>query len=241
MFNIENDKWRQLRHKLSPTFTTGKIKMMFTTIDEVAVKLLKKIDSQSAADGGYVEIKDVLARFTTDVIGSVAFGIECNSLEIQDAKFYEMGTKIFSIPVNMLKRTLRSSFRELSRALRVKALPKEISDFYLGITRETVEYREQNPDVKRQDFMNLLVEMKKKGDITVEQIAAQSFLFFLAGYETSSSTMTYCMYELAVNQDIQRKARESVNKVLEKHNNQFNYDSVNDMDYLEQCIDETLR
>ena len=82
--------------------------------------------------------------------------------------------------------------------------------------------------------------MKKTNAMTVEQIAAQSFVFFLAGYETTSSTMTNCMFEFSVNENIQEKARESVKAVLAKHSS-LTYDAIADMDYLEQCIDETLR
>jgi cytochrome P450 family 6 len=239
LFNIENDPWRHLRHKLSPTFTSGKLKMMFGTICEVSDKLISEIDKE-VKETGQLEVKDKMARFTTDVIGTIAFGIDCNSLGDKDAKFYEMGTRVFSTPSSFFKRVMRNSFRGLSKKLHIKALPDEISDFYLGITRETVEYREKNPDVNRQDFINLLVQMKKAGEVTVEQIAAQSFVFFLAGYETSSSTITYCMYELSINKEIQEKARKSVEEAIKKHGS-LSYDAVSSMDYLEQCVDETLR
>lgn len=188
-----------------------------------------------------MEVKDTLARFTTDVIGTVAFGIDCNSLEDKDAQFYKMGTRIFSTPSSFYKRIMRANFTDLSLKLGLKSLPEDISDFYMGITKETVEYREKNPQVNRQDFMNLLVQLKKEKIVTVEQIAAQSFIFFLAGYETSSSTMTYCMYEFSVNEDIQEKARQSVIEAMSKHGNELTYDAVGDMNYLEQCVDETLR
>lgn len=44
------------------------------------------------------------------------------------------------------------------------------------------------------------------------------------------------MFELSLDQKLQEKARESVKRVLEKHNNQITYESVNDMQYLEQCV-----
>jgi cytochrome P450 family 6 len=68
-----------------------------------------------------------------------------------------------------------------------------------------------------------------------------TFLFVVAGYETSSSTMTYAMFEFSINEEIQQKARQSVYDALEKHGNQLTYDAVNDMHYLEQCVNETLR
>lgn len=58
----------------------------------------------------------------------------------------------------------------------------------------------------------------------------------IKGYETSSTTLTYCMYELSVNEDIQKKVRESVQNVMKKHGNKLSYESIGEMDYLEQCI-----
>lgn len=60
------------------------------------------------------------------------------------------------------------------------------------------------------------------------------------GYDTSSSCLTYCIYELSQNQEIQSKARESVKKVLEKHNNKMTYETCSEMHYLEQCINGEL-
>lgn len=180
LFNIENDQWRSLRQKISPVFTSGKLKMMFSTISDVADKLLAVIDKQMV-ETGQLEVKDTLARFTTDVIGSTAFGIDCNSFDDVDSKFYKMGSKVFTLRPRLISRLFRTAFKDLSRKLRMKSLPEDISDFYLGITKETVEYREKNPSVVRQDFINLLMELKKQNIVTVEQIAAQSFVFFLAG------------------------------------------------------------
>lgn len=56
------------------------------------------------------------------------------------------------------------------------------------------------------------------------------------GFETSSTTLTFCMYELSQSDEIQRKARESVQEALKKHGNSFTYESVNEMHYLEQCV-----
>lgn len=242
LFNLDGEMWRNLRHKLSPTFTSGKLKMMFGTISDVVDTLLSVIDKQ-VEQNGHMELKDTLARFTTDVIGNIAFGIDCNSLQEKNSKFYEMGTRIFT-PTNskfgFFTRIMKNNFKDLSRKLHMKVLPDDLSEFYLGITKQTVEYREKNPQVNRQDFINLLVQLKKENAVTVEQIAAQSFVFFLAGYETSSSTMTYCMFELSINEQIQEKARQCVLDAIKKHGS-LNYDAVGDMDYLEQCVDETLR
>ena len=39
--------------------------------------------------------------------------------------------------------------------------PKDVSKYFMKMVKDTVEYREKN-DVKRNDFMQLLIQMKNK-------------------------------------------------------------------------------
>lgn len=55
------------------------------------------------------------------------------------------------------------------------------------------------------------------------------------GIETSAAAITFCMFELSVNEEIQKKARESVHKALNNHGG-LTYEALNEMQYLQQCI-----
>lgn len=74
----------------------------------------------------------------------------------------------------------------------------------------------------------------------MKEMVAQSFVFFFAGFETSSTTMTFALFELAQHPDIQEKTREELTTVLEKYNNHVCYDSVKEMVYMQQVIDGNL-
>ena len=67
-------------------------------------------------------------------------------------------------------------------------------------------------------------------------IAAQAFVFFAAGYETSSSTIAFCLHELAVNQKIQERAREEIHVAIHKANGKLTYETVQEMKYLDTIV-----
>lgn len=58
-----------------------------------------------------------------------------------------------------------------------------------------------------------------------------------ARFETSSTTMIFCLHLLAHHQDIQSKARESIKEILVKYDGNWSYDAVMEMSFLEQIIE----
>ncbi|KAF2886191.1 hypothetical protein ILUMI_19982 [Ignelater luminosus] len=248
LFSLEGAKWRDLRVKLTPTFTSGKMKMMFPTLVECGRQLKEAMDIASKKDEP-INIKDFAACFTTNVIGSCAFGIECDCFKDKNSEFIKYGKTVFAAKgLELFKAFVAFASPSLARRLRLVVLPKESTKFFMRIIKETIDYRERN-NVVRKDFMQLLIDIrnnvkddKGKGiGLTFEELAAQAFVFFIAGYETSSTTMTFCLFELASNPDIQQKVREEIEEVLARNDDEIKYESLAEMKYMGQVIDETLR
>jgi cytochrome P450 family 6 len=70
----------------------------------------------------------------------------------------------------------------------------------------------------------------------MDSLAAQAFVFFLGGFETSSTTMTFCLYELSLHQDIQERVRKEIDVILKKHNGKITYEAIQEMEYLDKVV-----
>lgn len=241
LFTLEYEKSSLLRSKLSSTFSSGKMKFMFPTIVAIANKLVDWINEMIKTDNE-IEFHDLISRFATDVIANCVFGIECNSVRNPNAEFRKMGKRIFDKPeLSFMKLLLASAYPTLARLLRVRVQPKCISDYFMNLACETIEYREKN-NVQRNDFMDLLIRVKnsqtESDGLTMNEIAAQAFVFFTNGFERPALTLTYCLYELSLekNKRIQEKAWQEIQTVLERHNGNLTYEAMNEMTYCEQII-----
>lgn len=152
-------RWRPLRNHLSPVFTSGKLKGTFAQILNCSNDLVTHIDTLLKMEDS-INMREVAAKFTTDVIGSCVFGIKMNSLSEIENEFRRIGRNIFATNfTNILKIRLLQSTPFL-HSLLCKILPDEEMEMFMRITKETMEYREKN-NLVRPDFMNILLELKK--------------------------------------------------------------------------------
>lgn len=255
LFSIEGEKWRNLRVKLSPTFTSGKIKAMFKTIVDSSDSLLNVIARTANSDDHHIEIKELTVRFATNVIASVAFGLDANCIENADAPFRKYGQKFFDATLlNGFRFVSMFSFPWLLRWFRIRLIDRDVEQFMTDVVEQTLDMREKQ-NVVRKDFFQLLVQLRNSGTVrlddewetvisndetkqlTLKEMTAQAYVFFIAGFETTSSTMSFCLYETSKQPEVQRKIQEEIDTVLAKYNGEMTYEAVNEMKYLDACID----
>ncbi|CAB3222872.1 unnamed protein product [Arctia plantaginis] len=258
LFSVDGDAWKLLRQRMTPAFTTGKLKAMFPLIVERAERL-KSITLEAAADGKAVDARDIMARYTTDFIGACGFGLDADSLKDENSAFRKLGRKIFEFEVkDIIKAILKEIFPEIFYNLKMWVrIDKDMNE----LVGEILRMRNYKPS-GRNDFIDLMLECRMKGTIvgdslerqkpdgTPEEarlefndglIAAQVFVFFAAGFETSSSATSFTLHQLAYNQDIQKKAQDEIDRVLKKHDGKLCYDAVKEMEYLEWVFKEGMR
>ena len=203
LFNLPGQKWRDLRVKLSPTFTSGKLKGMFSIIKDCSQVLEDYLIKNVKSGVDVFEFRDLMARYNTNIISSVAFGIDNDCINEPDHLFRRMGAKIFEPSFkNGMKGILSFISPKLFSLLRLKQTDQEVEDFIFSIVKQSVEHREEK-NVSRNDFMQLLVQLKNQGYVSVDKgdkeggeiktdsgvvkkmdmnaLAEQVFVFFIAG------------------------------------------------------------
>lgn len=124
-------------------------------------------------------------------------------------------------------------------------IDSEAVDMFHKLLNEIIAFK-QSRSAKNNDFLQVLVDAIKGSDgdgkerkkpVTLDEVAAEAFCFYTAGYETSAIPMHLCLYELAKHPEVQQKVRKEIEGVLDKNGGNMTYEGVKEMKYLGQVID----
>lgn len=85
-------------------------------------------------------------------------------------------------------------------------------------------------------FIKFFVAIGDENEFTLDDIAAQGFIFYIAGQETTSSGAAFTIFELAQYPDLLARAQNEVHEVLARHNGQLSYDALQEMPFLDLCL-----
>jgi len=85
---------------------------------------------------------------------------------------------------------------------------------------------------------NMSPEVKKEDRLSDAQVMAQITTFMLAGNETSSTALTFTLWRLAQNKDVQAKLRAELRSVPD---DQPSLDTLYKLPYLDNVVRESLR
>lgn len=245
VLSLKGDRWREMRSTLSPSFTSNKMKFMFELVSKCSKEFVDYLYEHPEFSSS-MEAKDAFTRYTNDVISTVAFGISVNSMENRDNEFYKKGVDAtkFGGFFRLLKFFLFRINPRLTRMAGLSFLSRDTARFFRKVISETVRTRDEQ-NIVRPDMIHLLMQARDKDkpthQMTIDDITAQAFIFFLAGFDTSSTLMCYVVHELALNLDMQERLRKEVDRFIEEGNGQISYEGLLKMEYMEMVTSEALR
>ncbi|XP_043063926.1 cytochrome P450 6g1 [Drosophila ficusphila] len=252
LFFVRDLHWKDIRTKLTPVFTSGKVKQLYTLMQEIGTDLegaLKRHGEKSS--GKYVtEVKEICAQFSTDSIATIAFGIRANSLENPNAEFRNHGRQFIKFSIGRAKDFFVAFFLpKLVSLMRIQFFTPEFSHFMRSTIGHVMQERERTGMV-RNDLIDVLVGLRKEAAAEPSKphyarnqdfLVAQAGVFFTAGFETSSSTMAFALYELAKHPELQQRLRQEINEALLEGGGTLTYEKIQSLEYLAMVVDEVLR
>lgn len=105
-----------------------------------------------------------------------------------------------------------------------------------------IKRRRTHPDPDRRDILSLLVAARGEGgeEFSDREIRDQVMTLMFAGHDTSTSTLTFMLHELARHPEVTRRLREEQDRVLQGEGPAA-LQLEKEMPYLEMVLDEVLR
>ena len=193
-----------------------------------------------------VNMLDWFSKLTMEAILSTAFGVDTNIQMGENTETLEKAKALFEVPF-MVRLIARLPLGKL--LLKMMSSVRGNPATYLGdVVKEIIKTRRQQGSTGRKDLLHLMMTANEETTVegvsrlSDEEIVAQSIIFLLAGYETSSNTLSFILYHLALNPDVQDKLRTEIKEAVESNAKRKSlYELAQSMEYLDCVLKESQR
>ncbi|XP_059659920.1 cytochrome P450 714C2-like [Cornus florida] len=229
--------WAHQRKILAPELYMEKVKGMMNLITESTITLVNSWKSRIESEGGIADIKidHDMRSFSGDVISRACFGSNFSKGEDIFKKLralQEAASKKFMLTAIPGMRHLPTKGNR-----EAWALEKEVRTLILEVVKER---KEMGYD---KDLLQSVLEGAENSDLSQDEtdrfIVDNCKNIYLAGYETTAISATWCLMLLAANQEWQARVRA---EVLEVCGGKIpNADMIRKMKQLTMVINESLR
>ncbi|CAH1117887.1 unnamed protein product [Phaedon cochleariae] len=243
MFLQKDERWKAFRSRMTPVFSSKKIKALLPTLDSEC----RKMKAYLVRNTGILECKGICEKLMTNILARCVFGVDAHSFEEEDAEFRRISKVMFGFSWrNAVVQSMYFFMPRWAEWLRLHFIEKSIMDYLHRVYFESVKARKKYGFNKMNDLIDIIHEMESKKnsneDIDIDSFKAAAFAvqFFFAGFETTISTISFTLHELCLNLNVQDKLRAEILASISKHRG-ITYDSLLEMKYLDMCIHETLR
>jgi len=231
------DEWRKQRTTLSPTFHFDFLIDISPIFHQKAVLLLKEWEKQESLT---IDIKPWVTKYALDVLGCAVFGVDFDTLRGGSSEYEQAHLRVMDWfgwmgLLNLIPGLLKTKF--LFKDL--YGLITNIQKMTLDIVNKKLEDRKNNPkfDKSKGDLLDGM--LNHLSDLGMDEIVSNVWLFFIAGHETTSTTISWAMHYFAKFPELQTIAREEVDRVLESK--VPNHENVKGLIFLDLFIKEVMR
>ncbi|RVE75996.1 hypothetical protein OJAV_G00004360 [Oryzias javanicus] len=249
VFNAEDDQWRRIRGVLSPSFTSGRLKEMFGIMKHHSSNLVSSMKKKADKDEP-LDLKDFFGPYSMDVVTSTAFSVDIDSVNNPSDPFVTNIKKMlkfdFLNPLFLLV-AFFPFLGPIMEKMEFSFFPASAFDFFLSALQKIKSDHKNNKQKSRVDFLQLMIDSQKDNQngqqdkgLSDHEILSQSMIFIFAGYETTSSSLTFLAYNLATNPEVMKKLQKEIDATF-PNKAPIQYVPLMEMEYLDCVVNESLR
>ncbi|TBU30198.1 cytochrome P450 [Dichomitus squalens] len=261
-----HDHQRQ-RKIMNPAFSVPQLRSFLPLFQRIATKLSNKWKGELVATGELsLLLNKWLSRATLDVIGEAAFDYNYHALDdgerneiskayaniFADASYMPSTASLLFraawdyIPTPVLKLT---RYIPLNPYTRMRKLNNMFREYGKHILREQGPEVDTEKKVNSKDAMSILIKANRSADsktrLDDEELSAEMFTLTLGGHETTSTTLTFLLYELARHPEYQERMRQEIrdvrSKVAQCGGAELTTEDLDSLTLTNNAIKETLR
>ncbi|ECL4217654.1 cytochrome P450 [Campylobacter jejuni] len=217
IFTTNGEVWKKQRELLRPSFEMTRISKVFNLMSEAVSDMMKRFEKYPNAS--IIEVDEAMTFITADVIFRTIMSSKLDE---------EQGKKILDAFVTFQEQSVHTAMRRMFR------FPKWLS-YVLGDRKRAKAgdvIRQSLSDIikprydavssgKAENFEDILgslllvVDAQTNQRFSFEEILDQVAMLFLAGHETTASSLTWTLYLLSLYPKEQEKAYEEITQVLQ--------------------------
>jgi len=223
LFLTGGEKWRNQRKMFAPFL--GKSRIDINAVYNIAEKVVENWHD-ACKNAEIINARESITLFCMEVLSLIVYGKN----EKQETLKYINDNWNLALTY-LTEITGQSSENALESIAKFEETCKKIDEAIYEIIDEKI-----NSDEKGNDFLSCLInyENSKNGEkIDRSEIMIQIRGLYLAGFETISGALSWFIYDLSANLDVQEKLRNEIEV--------FSNNVLDDTGYMKLCFDETLR
>ncbi|EAK0419222.1 cytochrome P450 [Campylobacter jejuni] len=228
IFTTNGEVWKKQRELLRPSFEMTRINKVFNLMSEAVADMMDRFSKYP--NHAVIEVDEAMTFITADVIFRTIM-----SSKLDEGK----GKKILNAFVTFQEQSVHTAMRRMFR------FPKWLSyvlgdrkrakagDVIRQVLSDIIKPRYDMADnAEFEDILGsllLVVDADTNKRFSFEEILDQVAMLFLAGHETTASSLTWTLYLLSLYPKEQEKAYEEITQVLQggaieiSHLRQFKY------------------
>ncbi|BFZ16365.1 hypothetical protein BsWGS_19404 [Bradybaena similaris] len=246
LVTLKDDQWKHVRRIMSRTFTSGQIKRMSKHVERNCLQLMNLLHGKQERNED-IELKSLISHFTLDVIASTGFGLEISSMEIPDNPFAIHAKQSINLSPLLLTLVFFAPWSlTLLRKAGFSTIPRATREYFTKIIDAAIANRKEEGHAgKVNDFLDLLINSEEESGQTEKYVLSrsemhgQALVFILAGYDTISTVLSFTLFLLAAHPEYCHKVHKEIDGKI--GNEPPNYDNVQNLAYMDMCINETMR